>query len=364
MASGIVHDFNNSLTPILGASDFLIANPQILSRRDDAVRLLENIKIAAYDAKSIVSRLREFYRPQDTADIKILDVNSVIEESIMLTRPKWRQQAGAANISVRIRKDLGKSCFVRMNDSQLREVLTNLIINAVDALDHSGFISIRTRTRGGFVSIQVRDTGRGMTRATRKHCFEPFFSTKGRNGTGLGLSVAYGIVRKYAGTLRVATSVPGKGTTIEIRLPAVDTAPDSKQAEKPAPAVTKSLRILICDTDRITRHTMAEYLRADGHHIDMAATGRAALSRMSKESFDLVFLDSLMPSGNGVAIRTILRKAAPSCAIIMTGNPDLENDGLGTSERAAAVLSKPFTHREVRAAIVEALDCMAVNAAE
>lgn len=364
MASGIVHDFNNSLTPILGASDFLLANPQVLSRQADTIRLLENIKIAAHDAKNMVSRLREFYRPPVSADVKTIDVNAIVEESIMLTRPKWREQAGATNISVRIRKDLCKSCFVRMNDSQLREVLANLIINAVDALDRNGSVTVRTRTRGQYVYIQVRDSGRGMTRVVRKHCFEPFFSTKGVNGTGLGLSVAYGIIRKYNGSIRVAASTPGKGTTIEIKLPAVMEAPANQPAEELSPVVTRPLKILVCEKDPMTRQTIARYLRMDGHQVDLACTGRAALARISKGSFDLVFLDALMPSGNGLAISSIMRKASPACAIVMTGNPDMEGGAQGAQDKAAAVLNKPFTHRDVRKAIVEAVDCMAVNAAE
>lgn len=356
MASGIVHDFNNSLTPILGASDFLLANPQMLSRQTETLRLLESIKIAANDAKSMVSRLREFYRPQKHAEAHLIDVNVLIEQSIMLTRPRWREQAGAMNIAVHVRKDLGQDCHVRIDACQLREVLANLIINAVDSLDRSGTITIRSRSKGGYVTIQVRDTGRGMTREVREHCFEPFFSTKGNEGTGLGLSVAYGIVRMYSGKIRVAASAPGKGTTMEIRMQAAERPAAGALAAEPAPGKSDPLNILVCEKDPLTRRTMAGYLRSDGHRVDLASSGRAALKKTRMSSFDLIFVDALMPSGNGATMSSILTEASPSCAIVMTGSSSFEPGPEGVPGAVAAVLDKPFTHRDLRVAIFKALN--------
>lgn len=355
MASGIVHDFNNSLTPILGASDFLIANPEILSRQADAIRLLENIKVAAYDAKNMVSQLREFYRPQEDAHVDIIDINTLVKESLMLTRPKWREQAGARNIEVRIIEDYGKGCNVLINATHLREVITNLIINAVDAMNGNGTVSIRTCARGGRVIIQIKDTGHGMTSEVHKRCFEPFFSTKGKNGTGLGLSVTYGIVHKYGGTIRVAATAPGKGTTIEIKLPAAQTAPSTPPIEEAELLTIEPIRILVCERDPMTSHTISEYLRADGHHIRLASSGQAALAMIRDCQFDLVMLDGLMPSGNGATILHELAQCCLTCAVIITGSSRLDQDAAKISGGIAVPLGKPFTQKDLRHAIFKAV---------
>ncbi|MEI6808033.1 MAG: ATP-binding protein [bacterium] len=355
MASGIVHDFNNSLTPILGATDFLLANPEILNRQSDTIRLLENIKVAAYDAKNMVSQLREFHRPQEDSHAEVLEVNALVKQSIMLTRPKWREQAGAGNIDVQVIEDSGKDCNLLINATHLRQVITNLIINAVDSLNSNGTISIRTRERGGHVIIQIKDTGRGMTREVRKHCFEPFFSTKGRKGTGLGLSVTYGIIRKYGGIIRVASTAPGKGTTIEIKLPTARTAPAIPAINESTLQKMEPIRILVCERDPMTRQTVSQYLRADGHQIHLATSGQKALAKIHNGQFDLIILDALMPSGNGATILNELTKSSPPCAVIVTGLSRPDQNPAEISGGIAVPLEKPFTQKDLRNAITMAV---------
>ena len=354
MASGIVHDFNNALTPILSASDFLLANPHMLSRRPEPLRLIKNISIAARDAKSMVVRLRDFYRPSKTVDLTVVDVNTLVEDAIMLTRPRWREQALASNIDVRIRRDLAAGCNVLIDASHLREVLANLIINATDALQRDGTVTIRTRSNGGHVTIEVSDTGSGMTGDVRRHCFEPFYSTKGKDGTGLGLSVAYGIIRNSHGTIKVAASTPGKGTTIQIRLPVAKSGYAATQTKDSVGQKTPPMKILVCEKDQITRWAVAQHLRHDDHRVDIASTGKAALTKMRASQYDLIVLDSLVPSGTSESLASMMRKEFPSCVMVITGSLGIAGKETPSRAVANAVLNKPFTQKELREAIAAA----------
>jgi len=219
MASGIVHDVNNVLTPILAYSEFLLMAPENLDDKKEVMNCLTLMNMAAKDASNIVSRLREFYRHRNEGEIfSPVNLNQLVEQAIELTRPNWEDQALASNITIKISKDLQEVPLISGDKTELREVLTNLILNAVDAMSTSGTITIRTRYDDGHVVLEISDTGIGMTEEVRQRCFERFFSTKGEHGTGLGLSIVDGIIRRREGTIEIE-SAPGKGTTFTIRLP-------------------------------------------------------------------------------------------------------------------------------------------------
>ena len=224
MASGIVHDFNNALTPILGASDFLLTRPNALADERQSRRLLKSIKTCAKDARDTVQRLRQFYRRDKKAVISAINVNPLIEEVVSLTERRWRDEADATETAIKIETQLGKIPLVYMNESHFRTVLTNMILNAVDAIPGSGVITLRTRATRKWLVLEVSDTGKGMTKEACRRCFEPFFSTKGKKGTGLGLAMVYGTIQSYQGQIEVETA-KNKGTTFTIRLPVGSRAP-------------------------------------------------------------------------------------------------------------------------------------------
>ncbi len=200
MASGIAHDFNNTLTPILGFSDLLLEKPGILENTAQARKFIGFLRTSAQDAANVVARLRQFYRPLDKdEELPVIDLNSVITQSISLTEPKWRRQAQADGITIQVESKLQPIPPIAGDESGLREVLTNLIFNAVDAMPNGGTITLETESDAEHVMIRVRDTGSGMTEAVRQRCLEPFFSTKGERGTGLGLSMVYGIIERHRG---------------------------------------------------------------------------------------------------------------------------------------------------------------------
>jgi|GEM_PF-1688690 len=220
MASGIVHDFNNALTPILGFTSILIDNPEKLEDRATTLQYLNLCHSAGEDAARIVSRLRDFYRPRDQAEPFVsLNVNDVVRHVHDLTQYVWKDKAVSEGKTVALALNLGVVPSVTGNLTELTEVLTNLIINAVDAIPASGSITIRTTLENESVVLEVHDSGAGMPEEIRRRCFEPFFTTKGNKGTGLGLAVAYGIIQRHGGRIAVDSQV-GVGTTFRIWLPA------------------------------------------------------------------------------------------------------------------------------------------------
>jgi signal transduction histidine kinase len=234
--------------PILGFCELLQIRPEILADRTKALTYLETIQTAAKDAASVVSRLREFYRA-DKGHTPFTPVNlkRLVEQTITLTRPKWKEQAQAAGVTIAVALELEAVPPIAGEESALREVLTNLIFNAVDAMPGGGTLTFRTRREGDTGVIEVADTGTGMTEEVRQRCLEPFFSTKGEHGTGLGLAMVFGIVQRHSGSLDLY-STPGQGTTFSIKLPLMD-ASGSHAAEVKASRPTPAFRILVAEDD-------------------------------------------------------------------------------------------------------------------
>jgi signal transduction histidine kinase len=218
MAGGVVHDFSNALMSVIGYSEMLLSNPVALGNEATVLEYLRIINTAGRDGAHVVSRLRDFYRPRGASDIfETLNLNEIITQSLALARPRCAKREG--DHCIRFETDIEGSTAVAGIGAELREVLTNLIFNAVDAIPGEGVITIRTRHQGGEAIIEVIDTGVGMTADVRQRCLEPFFTTKGDGGTGLGLAMVFGIIKRHQGTLEI-DSEQGKGTTIRIRLPA------------------------------------------------------------------------------------------------------------------------------------------------
>ncbi len=219
MAGGVVHDFSNTLMAIIGYSGMLLSDEE--SRTDEATLLeyLGIINTAGKDGAHIVGRLRDFYRPRDVADtFEPLDLNEVATQSVSLAKLRGRDRQGGRTIS--FETDFATAAVVSGIGSELREVLTNLIFNAVDATPGHGVITIRTRANEGEVVLEVQDTGKGMSAEVRQRCLEPFFTTKGEEGTGLGLAMVFGIIQRHQGRVEIE-SEPGKGTLFRILLPAI-----------------------------------------------------------------------------------------------------------------------------------------------
>ena len=352
MASGIAHDFNNALSPIVAFSELLLAHPRALEDRERAAQYVRMINTAARDAASVVARLRQFYRREDGESLRAVDLNRVVEETVSLTRPRWKDQAEASGVAITVCTELGPVPAVRGSEADLREALANLVFNAVDAIPQAGTIALRTRSEGAEVVLEVSDTGVGMSAEVQQRCLEPFFTTKGAQGTGLGLAVVYGIVRRHGGTVTVESQA-GRGTTFTLRLPAHQEAP-VEHADTTTPTPARRLRVLVVEDEPLVLDTVVECLTADGHTVVSAASGRQALEKFTADDFDVVLTDWAMPGMNGDQLAGAIKRLSPaSPVIVLSGFGDTLQPSAGTPANVDAVLSKPVTLDALRAALAQ-----------
>jgi len=342
MASGIAHDFNNLLAPILGFSELLLNMPN--GGRDDKklISFLEKIKVAAQDGAAVVGRLREFYCNQDSSDEinSDIDLQKLAQQVKDLTQHRWKSQAEARGAHIEFRSTVESNRFIHGNEPELRQALSNLVINAADAIEGDGIISLSIDDDGNDVRITIEDTGCGMPEKIRAKCLDPFYSTKGKLGTGLGLSIVAGIVKHHNGDIKIE-SVEGTGSTINIRLPAVDASP-AKASPKHPKKSSNSLRIMLVDDEAVLLEVLSELLGSGGHKVMNFETGEAALEAFRKDTFDLVITDRAMPNMSGDQLAKELKAINPCIPIIMaTGFGDMMAEDDENSNNVDLVLAKP-----------------------
>jgi PAS domain S-box-containing protein len=355
MASGIAHDFNNSLTAILGGSELLLHQPGSLDNKETARSYLELMNTAAQDARSVVNRLRDFYRHREKNEaFEPVDLNKLVKEAISLTQPKWKTEAEVQGVSVNVHTDLQVVPLITGNASELRQVLTNLIFNAVDAMPRSGTITIHTYHDDRYVVLEIRDTGTGMTQEVRRRCLDPFFTTKGEHGTGLGLSMVYGIIQRHQGTVDIETEV-GNGTTFIIRLPVQTAQPQSEPKPQPVDVV-QHLHVLVVDDEAVVRKIIGDYLKIDGHIVEAANSGRDALEKFRNSRFDLVLLDRAMPDMSGDQVAAAIKFTNPAMPVIMlTGFGSMMDAADEKPMGVDFIVGKPVTINALRDALSQAV---------
>jgi len=347
MASGIAHDFNNSLATILGYGELLLEHPE----RTDYVKKLMT---AGQDARQTVRRLREFYKSDAGAEkFAAVNLNILAEQAVSLTMPRWSNQALARGIRILVKTDLAAIPLIAGNPAELRELLINLIFNSVDALPNGGEISIQTRQEGETALLSVSDNGSGMDDATVERCMEPFFTTKGEGGTGLGLSVVHGIVTRHGGSVDIVSG-PDAGTRFSLRFPTTSAV---LSFEKPAltPDLERSLKILLVDDQPVICELVAALLRTDGHMVDTAGSGGAALEKYRQSEYDLVITDLAMPGMSGEQLANVIKQLTPAKPVILlTGFEHLAEEGACTPS-IDIVVAKPASLEELRRAIFDVL---------
>ena len=342
MASGIAHDFNNTLSPIMGFSELLLIAPQMSADPAQLKEYLQTINMAAKDAAKVVSRLREFYRPRLDADLAgIVDLNRLVEQSVKLSQPKWKDQALANGVAIEIKTELDSVPPVAGHESELREVLTNLVFNAVDAMPKSGSITLRTKADGEYVRLEVADTGTGMTEDVRQRCLEPFFSTKGEKGSGLGLAMVYGIIKRLRGTIDI-TSAVGMGTTFSIRLP-IQAEQDAGSKQDGHSLDGVHLQILVVDDDPLVGRVTGEYLRVAGHQVEVVTSAADAIKRFNPERVHLVVTDHGMPHMTGRQLAEVIKQVSPETPVVLLTGGDEIDEKETASSAVDAELCKPLT---------------------
>ena len=391
MAAGLAHDFNNSLSLILGYSELLMTDLSETPYSTRSDEYLGTVMTAAQDAAKMFNRLRGFYRTVDhEQEFRSVDLNALVEQAVALTRPRWHGQALGDGLTIDVRTRLGVDLPPLLADAaELREMLTNLIFNAVDALPRGGAITLRTRVESpaevleasrekvagtdcaedctcqnspsegtfglGAMVLEVADTGTGMDEETCRRCLEPFFTTKGKQGTGLGLAMVYGTMQRHGGNIELQ-STPGRGTTFILRLPLQNTAADAAPAPA-SPENHRPRRILVVDDQPVFVNILRQYLTTDCHAVETALDGREALEKFrvragGEEPFDLVITDKAMPHLRGERLAAEVKALAPQTRVILLTGMSIP--GKEETVDASAVdltLLKPVTHAVLRASI-------------
>jgi CheY-like chemotaxis protein len=288
-----------------------------------------------------------------SGDLPPVQVNDIVAQAISLSQPRWRGQAQAAGVTIHVTAELGQVPRIGGRAGELREALANLILNAVDAMPNGGTLTLRTCLEESTVVVEVADTGTGMPPEVRDRIFDPFYTTKGDRGTGLGLAMVQGIVTQHHGEIAVA-SEPGQGTTFTMRFPALADTPDAPaEPTKTLPQRPRGLRVLLADDEAGLRQILTSYLRVDGHTIDAAGNGHEALAKYAPDAFDLVITDRAMPEMGGDQLAAELqRRGSRTPVIMLTGLGDLMNEVGERPDGVDLVVAKPVTLAELRAAVM------------
>jgi signal transduction histidine kinase len=358
MASGVAHDVNNALSPVIAYSELLLSTLPDLP--EGSRHYLRTINQAGADIAQIVARMREFYRRRsDTEELSEVNLNQTLEEVVELTRPRWRDLPQREGVSIQIQRQLDPELPRLLSDpSELREALINLVFNAVDALPQGGIITLATRAlnapggpeNGGAerqIQVEVRDNGIGMDEKTRQRCLEPFFSTKTqRGGTGLGLAMVYGMAQRHEGTIEIE-SAPGSGTCIRLIFPLREKTPTAGRAALPAAKQKRSLNILCIDDDEQVRQLLNDCLTHFHHRVRVASGGQQGVELFrtalrENQPYEVVITDLGMPEVDGHHVaRTIKAESPKTPVIMMTGwGTIMKEDGENTPE-VDAVVGKP-----------------------
>ena len=362
MASGIAHDINNALSPVALYTESLLERESQLSEQGRGS--LEVIQRAVHDVAATVARMREFYRhrePQLT--LARVDLNQLVPQVVELTRARWNDMPQQRGVVINLRTELAADLPAIMGvENEIRDALTNLIFNAIDAMPEGGMLTLRSRARqSDRVCIEVSDTGVGMDEATRTRCLEPFFTTKGERGTGLGLAMVYGVMQRHSGDIEIESEA-GRGTTFRLNFAAAAPVALPSMPAPSAHPVPKSLRILVVDDDPLLLKSLSDTLTADGHTIVTADGGQQGIDAFAAalaggERFDVVLTDLGMPYVDGRQVASFVKGAASSTPVILlTGWGQrliADND---TPQDVDRVLSKPPKLRDLREALRRCLD--------
>ncbi len=345
MAGGVAHDFNNILAAILGRTQLMLQTVPDPELR----RQLTVIEQAALDGAQTVRRVQEFTRVRQDERFETIDVNQVLLDVLELTRPAWETGVKRRGVAIDVHLELSASHPAAGNASELREVFTNLVLNAVDAMPDGGELWVSTENGQDVVRVQVRDSGVGMDAETRAKIFDPFFTTKELKGTGLGLSVAYGIVSRHHGTIRV-DSEPGIGTVFTLEFPMGEVASESAGDDAGAPL--PNLRVLVVDDEEAVLEVLGDMLGIMGMQVTRAHGGPAGVAALENGEFDIVFTDLGMPEVNGwdLALTAKSRRAETAVVLVTGWGFQLEEDA-AASRGVDQVMAKPFSWEDVQAAV-------------
>jgi two-component system cell cycle sensor histidine kinase/response regulator CckA len=358
MASGIAHDLNQSLMLISSYGDLarkaLDHDPLDVEELRD---LFTTATQAALDGGETVKRLLMFTRTSGEIGHEAVDLSRLLSEAAHLTAPRWRDVAQVEGRPISLHVESAGNPTIEGSGARMREVMTNLIFNAVDALPAGGTIHLRASLEDGLAGVEVTDSGIGMSPDVQARVFEPFYTTKGESGTGLGLAMVFGIVQQHAGQISVR-STPGLGTTFRMTFPHIEVSPHLKSLPTPAESLAtqrpaRALRILAVDDEPAMTKAVSRMLRPAGHMVTLAGSGEEALELLADETFDVVLSDMGMGAGmNGWELVSVVKRDWPSVRFLLSTGWGAGIDPTEARTKGVeAVLAKPYSATELLRAL-------------
>jgi len=343
LSFGVAHNVNNTLTGILGRAQLILRNSNDPAKIEAGLELI--IK-SAEDGAHIIRRIQDFARQRPSREFETISIAELVKDACEMTRPRWEARSEFAPIRFALHADC--KAHVKGDPVELREVLVNMIYNAIDAMPSGGEVRVATQENRDRVVVSITDTGTGMGPEVKQRLFDPFFTTKGKAGTGMGLAVSFGIIRRHEGSIEV-DSEPGRGTTFKISLPKVTPAPSIAEGagslEPVVSARDDKVRVLVVDDETHVREVLIEALEAEGCEVVSAQSGEIALALYDQYEgkFDAVFTDIGMPEMSGWELVTEIRERSKTMPIaIISGWADAISVQTRNAVRADWVVAKPF----------------------
>lgn len=355
LAGGVAHDFNNVLAAILGRVQLLkmqFASPHDIQEkrksRPDLIKSLEIIERASFDGAETVRRIQEFSRKRsDDKEFTQVDINELLKNSLEFTAVRWKDDAESKDIRINIKTEFSSLPMTSGSAAELREVFTNIINNAIDALPQGGNILIKTTMENNQISIAIKDSGIGIPEDVKNRIFDPFFTTKGVQSTGLGMSISYGIINRHKGTIAV-DSVEGEGTTFTIELPISNNALEVKEKTKLILKEVGKATILVIEDEEDVRNLLSDILTESGHHVKTAEDGSQGIEVFKENDFDLVFTDLGMPGMSGWQVAETIKTINDKIPVAVITGWNVELEEVEMRERGVdLVANKPFEVNQI-----------------
>jgi|GEM_PF-5734468 len=302
-AASVAHDFNNILTTILGRTQMLLLE----ATNQQSLKNLESIERTARDGVNVVNQIMRFLSTSEEQNMIEEEINAVVSNAVTMVKESARF---AETPGIHCEVLLCSSIFVSLEPIMFTQVLMNIMFNSVDAMPQGGNLQIEVTRERQSAIIKIQDNGHGINKEDLDKVFEPFYSSKGARGTGLGLSTSRRIVSQHSGRMRIM-SEKSEGTTVIITLPIIentDASPQNQLLDSVHPDQQKSAQILIVDDDESILEVLAEILRTSHHTVITAQSVEEGLKKFENEDFDVVFTDLDMPEKSGLELADAIRK--------------------------------------------------------
>lgn len=358
MATGIAHDINNALTPATLYTQSLLDHERNLTpdARDD----LTIIQQAIADVTRTVTRIKDFYRGRDVSQVRSpIDIKVLLEQVVELTKARWADIAQERGTVIDVKMEHAAQLPPVLGVwGEMQDALMNLVFNAVDSMPGGGTLTLRSYAALQHVTVEVCDTGVGMSEEVRRRCLDPFFTTKGARGTGLGLAMVYGMAERHGAALEI-DSEPGAGTVVRLVFPVATLTEISAAVASPARQSVQGLRLLVIDDDELLRQSMRAILEREGHSVSVAPGGRSGIDVFTAafhrgERFDAVITDLGMPHVDGRAVAAAVKSVSlDTPVILLTGWGQHLRDGNDIPPYVDRMLNKPANLVELRTAFAE-----------